>query len=531
MQGRAIRASPLSIGLVVVIAAVSIVGFVYSKHDVDQQEQTILNSDASQAALYVSSVFSGIGSLLDTLGTTANLTNSSPSAFDSAAAPYGKAITSVLAHRQGDAYVVDAVSGQGFTAGQTLSPAISSVLASAGQKAVPGPVSFNGHRSTIGFAAGPPVAPPGHAVYMEFSLSPFVASQITAAKPFDSLKVALYGSSTPLSSTLVVATTSQLPLTGKTVTKKTTVGTGTWTLVASARERLTGSFASEAPYILLVLGLSLALVIGITVEVLDRRHRYAAEAVAARTADLNTSLEELRQTQTALVRSERLSALGEMASVVGHELRNPLAAVTNALYLLRRHLGEPAEPAIERQLAMAERETGKAAALAEDLTAFVRPRLPQREPVDARSFVEEVVETTPPPSDVELAVEIEPVTIVADRRQLAEVLSNLVTNAYQAVRDGGRVTIAIHPNGTGTVMSVEDTGPGIDAEVAERVFEPFFTTKHDGTGLGLAIVRRLVEGHGGHVAFEPPGAGTGARVVVHIPAAEETPTIVELSAV
>lgn len=66
-------------------------------------------------------------------------------------------------------------------------------------------------------------------------------------------------------------------------------------------------------------------------------------------------------------------------------------------------------------------------------------------------------------------------------------------------------------------MSVEDTGPGIDAEVAERVFEPFFTTKHDGTGLGLAIVRRLVEAHGGEVAFEGAGDGAGARAVVRLP--------------
>ncbi|MHB8681204.1 MAG: sensor histidine kinase [Acidimicrobiales bacterium] len=503
--------------MAVVIAAVSVLAFVYTRHSQRQQESILVRSNAAQASLYVGSVFNGIGSVLDTLAATVALTNGSPSAFVARAQPQAQGnLAYVLAHRQGDSYVVDAAVGPGFHAGQVLSPTISATMAKAGSKFLPAPVVYDGRTSTAGFAVGPPLVPTGLALYFQFSLNPFVASPVTAAKPFASLKVAIYGGSTADTAHLVVATSHALPLTDA-VVEHTAVGGGTWTLVAAARSPLTGSFANEAPYIILVLGIFMALLVGTTVEILVRRQRYAAEVVTERTADLNQSLADLRDAQAALVRGERLTALGEMASVVGHELRNPLAAVTNALYLLRRVLGEPADPGLEKHLAMAERETAKAASLAEDLTAFVRPREPQLAGLQLEEVVHEVVEATPPPPNVALSVDVQPVEIVADRRQLAEVLTNLVTNAYQAVGDGGSVRISAHPNASGAVIAVEDTGPGIDVSLADRVFEPFFTTKHDGTGLGLAIVRRLIEAHGGEVAFESVEAGHGARVVVHLP--------------
>ncbi|HZU80692.1 MAG TPA: HAMP domain-containing sensor histidine kinase [Acidimicrobiales bacterium] len=523
MRNRMLRASPLSVGVLVVIAAVSIVGFTFTKHSADQQEQTLLASNTNQAAVYIGSVFSGVGSILDPLATAVTLTGGSPAAFDDRA----KALTQgqlvlVLAQRQGSGYVVTAESGAGFQVGQTLGPALSSALSKAGAKATPTGVVFNGKTSTAGFAVGPPLTPTGDAVYLQFSLNPFVASPVTASKPFASLKVAVYGAPTADRNSLLVANTSQVPVPRPNYVTTTKVGDATWTLVADARQPLTGGFAHQAPYVILLLGLVLALLLSGTVEVLVRRHRYAAELVSERTADLKQSLADLREAQDALVRSERLTALGEMASVVGHELRNPLAAVTNALYLLRRILGEPAPENLEKHLTMAERETAKAAALAEDLTAFVRPREPQKEEVELRDLVNEVVETTPPPRGISLSVEIEDALLEVDRRQMAEVLANLVTNAYQAIGETGNVRIKgrIEPGGAAVV--VDDTGPGVSEDMAERIFEPFFTTKHDGTGLGLAIVRRLVEAHGGTVRFEDRDGEQGARVVVHLPGSRRT---------
>jgi signal transduction histidine kinase len=155
--------------------------------------------------------------------------------------------------------------------------------------------------------------------------------------------------------------------------------------------------------------------------------------------------------------------------------------------------------------------------LAEDLTAFVRPREPSKETVDASSLLQEVAEAVPPPPDVALDVQADSLTLVVDRHQMAEVLTNLVTNAYQAVNGDGRVRLSARTTPGGAELSVEDNGPGIDPEVSQRIFEPFFTTKHDGTGLGLAIVQRLVEAHGGTVAFADPAGPRGTRVVVQLP--------------
>lgn len=517
---RVLHASPLSLVLALVIASASIVGFVFFKNSADSQEHTLLESDNSQAALYVGSVFSGISSVLNSLATAEALSNGSPTVFAQRAQALsaGNQLSLVLATKQGPGYVVSSAVGPAYRTGQVLSPNVSAVLARAGA-AFSSLVTYDGKTSTTLSAVGPPLTSPGTAIFFQFALDPFVKTQVTAAKPFALIKVALYGANTADPDALLVATVpkNQIPLRGGTVTSHTKVGTDNWTLVGAARSPLTGSFARQAPYIILGLGLFIALLVAGTVEILDRRRRYAAALVEERTADLQATLADLRAAQAALIRGERLRALGEMASVVGHELRNPLAAVINALYLLRRHLGEPADPAYEKHLAMAERETTKAATLAEDLTAFVRPREPSKEDVDAPSLVREVVEASPPPPHVSLDVDADPFTLVVDRHQLAEVLTNLVANAYQAVNGDGSVRVRARATAAGAELTVEDNGPGIDPELSQRLFEPFFTTKHDGTGLGLAIVQRLVEAHGGTVTFENDADRGGAKVVVRLP--------------
>lgn len=519
-----LRVSPLSVGVAVVVAAASVAGFFFFKHGDNQQEQVLLEADAGQAALYLTSVFGGeLAGPLDSLATAVTLSGGSTAAFQARAQPLAKiGLDAVMARREAGGYVVIAATGTTYSVGQTLDAATTVTLAKAGSTDVAGPVEYDGKQSVSYFAVGPPLAPPGTAIFLEISLNPFVASSVTAAKPFALLKVALYGSPTATMSHLLVSTAprSQLPLPSGSVTKIAEVAGSKWALVATPRSSLTGSFATNAPYIILVLGLFLALMVGVALETVERRRRYADAVVAERTADLERTVNDLRDAQDALVRGERLTALGEMASVVGHELRNPLAAVINALYLLRRYLGEPADASLEKHLSMAERETAKAATLAEDLTAFVRPREPSKEEVDVATLVDEVVQAAPPPREVSLDVAVEPMRVMADRNQLAEVLTNLLTNAYQAMDGPGTVRIAAR-NGSGVAeLSIEDSGPGIDAAAAAKVFEPFFTTKHDGTGLGLAIVQRLVEAHGGTVGFHDGARTSGARVVVRIPVHE-----------
>ena len=517
---RIFRASSLGFGLALLVAGASVAGLFFFKSSSDQQEKRLLQSDTGQAGLYIGSVFGDLGSSLDSLGTAVKLSNGSTAAFVSQAQPLAsEGLNVVLAQRQSAGYVVTSVAGKGFTTGESLKPSVSAVLAAAGANFASS-VTYNGKLSTAVFAVGPPSVPPGYAIFMQFAFSPFLASYVTGAKPFDQLKVALHGSPKPSKAHLLVATVppNQLPLNHGASTNEASVGAQHWALVAEARGPLIGGFARRAPYIILGLGLFVAILMVLTVGIFDRRQRYAEVLVEERTADLQRALVDLRSAQEALIRGERLTALGEMASVVGHELRNPLAAVINALYLLRRQLGEPAADTYEKHLAMAERETNKAAALAEDLTAFVRPREPHKETVDVPSLVEEVVEASPPPSTVTLDVETEPFSVFVDRHQIAEVLTNLVTNAYQAVDGEGTVKITARKGDADAELSVEDSGPGVDADLRERLFEPFFTTKHDGTGLGLAIVQRLVEAHGGTVGFASGPDQQGALVVVRIPA-------------
>ena len=164
-----------------------------------------------------------------------------------------------------------------------------------------------------------------------------------------------------------------------------------------------------------------------------RRQRYASALVDQRTAELLAS-------QEALVRSERLSAVGQMTTVVGHELRNPLGAVMNALYMLRRSLDNP--EAAEPHLVVAERQTARAVNLAQDLTAYMREREPELAPMDLHEVLSDVLEATPKPSNVEVVDDIGTIELNADAKQIAEILTNLVDNAYQAMPDGGVVRIA-----------------------------------------------------------------------------------------
>jgi signal transduction histidine kinase len=264
-----------------------------------------------------------------------------------------------------------------------------------------------------------------------------------------------------------------------------------------------------APYLRLVVGTLLAAAVAVTIEVVVRRERYAARVAAERTAELEASRE-------ALVRNERLSAVGEMAAVVGHELRNPLAAALNAMFLARQAAGGTLGPQADAHLALAERQVQRAACLSEDLTSYMRERAPSYVHLRLDRIVDEVLAAAPPPTGVTVVTPQPDVTLDADRDQMTQVLVNLLTNAYQAMPSGGSLSVAGGDVDGHTEIVLQDTGDGIPAEVEGRIFEPFVSTKATGTGLGLAIVKRIVEGHDGTVDVDSiPGGGT--RVVLRLP--------------
>ncbi len=503
------RASPLALASALVIAAAAILGFVLARHSVEGQNQALLKDDTTQAAGYVSSLVSSLGSTLDALAPGVTSTKGSALAFEAQAQPLASGpLTLVLTRKMGTSYVATAVAGTGYTSGEVLDPQLSAALAHAGSSVAAGPARYDGKTTSFGLTLGPPLVPSGMAIYEQVTLDPFVATTATQAAPFHVLQAAIYATHTPRTSQLILANTRHLPLTGATSEVPVPIGGTTWWLVATAKSPLAGRFPNAAPYVVLAFGLLLALAVGSVIEVVVRRQRYASSLVAERTAELLAS-------QEALVRSERLSAVGQMTTVVGHELRNPLGAVMNSLYMLRRSLSDPA--AAESHLAVAERQTARAVNLAQDLTAYMREKSPELAPVELREVLDDVLEATPMPAGVEVVLDVDPLTLQADSKQLAQILTNLVDNAYQAMPEGGSLRIGAHADTDTVVITVEDTGGGIDQTLVDRFFEPFFTTRSDGTGLGLAIVRRLTEGHGGQIAMENGKFG-GAIVTLRLPA-------------
>jgi signal transduction histidine kinase len=245
----------------------------------------------------------------------------------------------------------------------------------------------------------------------------------------------------------------------------------------------------------------------------------SAQAVAAWVITITTLVVAFCITSfltDALVKRERLAVVGEMASVVGHELRNPLGVVSNTLFLLHHSLGEDVVEEQEQHFQMAEREIAKASAIIQHLRAYVRPEEPSIASMELGALVAEVLEVAPLHPGIEVIVDVAPITLFADRGQLAQVLTNLVANACDALGERGLLRVTASIKGRAVVIDVEDDGPGIEHSRAEQVFEPFYTTKHKGTGLGLAIVRRLVEAHGGTVRLESEPS-RGARFSVNLP--------------
>jgi GAF domain-containing protein/CHASE1-domain containing sensor protein len=236
-------------------------------------------------------------------------------------------------------------------------------------------------------------------------------------------------------------------------------------------------------------------------------------AVAIRNA---RAFEALREAQEELVRAERLALLGRLAGGVGHELRNPLGVIQNSVYYLKTVL--PDGEAVRKHLAILEREVRTADRIVNDLLDFARTRLPTRVPHDLNDSVREVLERTPRPENVRVVLHLSEdlPAVLADPHQVGQVLGNLVTNAIQAMPEGGTLTVETAQAGGDVQVAVADTGLGIPPENLEKIFQPLFTTKARGIGLGLAVAKTLAEASGGAITVESI-PGRGSRFVVRFP--------------
>ena len=491
------------------IAALSVIAALLLNHSVANQNQALLRSQAGQITAEIESALTSATPQLVALQDVAAATNSNPAAFMAVAKDVTQPGATVVLARNGR---VVAVYGSAFTEGEQLPPSITTAIAKGPPRLFSLGVVKIGGKSFVAVIVGP--RPGRDAVLEGEQVDPSKTVQISRG-PFAHVRFALYAAPTAQANQLIFTSARPLPLTGPVVTNKIPIGTSRtskWLIVTGADSPLAGAWPNAFPWILLVVGLMFAVVVATLVNVVARRERYAQELVAERTVELESAQEEI-------VHRERLSAVGEMATMIGHELRNPLGAAINGLYLARHGLGDQVTPQVTKGLDLAERETQRAATLADDLTAYMRERRPSLERIELGSAVDQVLEATPPPDGIDVRVDGRDVPIDADAAQLTQILSNLVTNAYQAMPDGGSVEVGASAADGHVDIVVEDTGPGLDPKAETRAFDPFFTTKAQGTGLGLAIVQRMAEAHGGSVRLENREAG-GARVVIRLPRAD-----------
>ena len=216
-----------------------------------------------------------------------------------------------------------------------------------------------------------------------------------------------------------------------------------------------------------------------------------------------------------LARKERLAILGQLAGGVGHELRNPLATLQTSMYFLKMTLSESADPKVRRHLGIMEQELNNANEIITNLLDFSRVRQADRAHVPVAEILRQALERYDF-GGVQVERDIKEFDVLADPVQIRQVVTNLVTNAIQAMPEGGTLFIATGRSSDGEAwIAVRDTGTGIDAATLEKIFQPLFTTKAKGIGLGLAVCESLVRGNGGKITVKSE-LGKGSTFTVHL---------------
>ncbi|HIE97114.1 MAG: ATP-binding protein [Fuerstiella sp.] len=217
-----------------------------------------------------------------------------------------------------------------------------------------------------------------------------------------------------------------------------------------------------------------------------------------------------------LVHQTRLATIGQMTASIAHEIRNPLGAVRNAAYYLKRHVPRD-KPKFSQYLDIIDQEVHAADHVIRDMLQMACSKDPDVESFDLSLTIREVFDRMNAGAAVrfDLVSHPDPFMIMADPGQCRQVIFNLVTNAVHAVDGNGEIRVEIRREEDHDLITVQDDGPGVDAEHGDRLFEPLFSTKAKGTGLGLAICREIIERHGGTIELQQNN-GTGALFCIKL---------------
>lgn len=250
---------------------------------------------------------------------------------------------------------------------------------------------------------------------------------------------------------------------------------------------------------------------------------HLAQEVSERTS-------ELRDAQEQLVRQERLALMGQLAGSIGHELRNPLGVILNAVYFLKMVAQKDTSDKVKEYLTIIENEARTSDKIVTDLLDFTRLKSIDRETVSVSDLISETLERFPVPPSVEVVLEIPPdlPKIYVDSQHMIQILRNLTVNASQAmaskiiaglttgVSTTGKLTLSANVHDEMVRLNIQDTGVGIPPENLPKLFEPLFTTKIKGIGLGLAVSKKLIEANGGRIEVRSE-AGVGSTFTIWMP--------------
>jgi signal transduction histidine kinase len=237
-------------------------------------------------------------------------------------------------------------------------------------------------------------------------------------------------------------------------------------------------------------------------------------------------VEENVRLELRIAQSERLAALGRMAATVAHEVKNPLSAIKSIAQVMRED--EYLKREYARDLELIVGETDRLSRSVTQMLSFARSAPYAGEPRRVGELLESALilfQKEAAGRKVTLKAEVEPSSAEMDgapAAALRDALTNLLLNALHATPAGGVVGLSTRVEGERLSISVTDSGPGVPAELRERIWEPFFTTKQRGTGLGLAIVRKRIEEAGGEARLAPARSGEGARFELTVPLRKES---------
>jgi signal transduction histidine kinase len=232
---------------------------------------------------------------------------------------------------------------------------------------------------------------------------------------------------------------------------------------------------------------------------------------------ITKNISERKRLQNQLIVSEKLAVVGQLAASFSHDIRNPLAVIKNSVCFLEMRLAASPDEKISKHLNILKEEINYATVLVNDVLDLTRKNPPRLQEADLNETVASALSSVAVPDSVKVGCKLEDLPpMLIDQTQFQRVFSNFITNAIQAMSDGGELNIQTARIGNVVELSFQDTGVGISEESRRHLFTPFFTTKSTGVGLGLSICKQIVEGHGGEISVESQ-VGYGTTFTVKLP--------------